>query len=212
MLEFHSIHQTFPFQIFVLVVEFFDYGCMYVGFLILKCQGHKASIEEKETIVIQLEGYHDHNAQYKAINDPKVAKTLKSLGISKEVDYVYQHDKRSKKLVLYVMMATHAEEAKQLIKKLAEILPGFFDDDDKEIINSIIDDKLKEVRQERETKKKPQSTKESTKFGNKHTEISLEVNFKALRLSFKLTISQSSSNANDNNGNGNGGEYGTRND
>ena len=92
--------------------------------------------------MIKLDAHADQAAQYKARNDPKVAAILSYLGVSKEEDYVYQGNKRIKKLVSYVLTATDVEKTKFLIKKLAKLLPEFLDHDDTELISSVIDAQL----------------------------------------------------------------------
>ena len=110
------------------------------------CQGHEYSMEKRETTVINLEAHPDLAALYRAMNDPRVAVILKSFGIDKEVEYVYQGHRRIR-LVTYVITASDSEEIKRLINKLIETLPEFLDDDDKQLINNAIDNK---ARQERE--------------------------------------------------------------
>ena len=63
------------------------YVCMYVsntGTVIIQCQGHKYSVEERDTTVINLDAHPSQAALYKAKNDPKVAALLNSLGFKKE--------------------------------------------------------------------------------------------------------------------------------
>ena len=112
----------------------------------MTCQGHEYSMEKRETTVINLDAHPDLVALYRAINDPKVAAILKSFGIDKEVEYVYQGHRRIK-LVTYVITASDPQEAKRLINKLIETLPEFLDDDDKQTINNAIDHKAREERQ-----------------------------------------------------------------
>ena len=104
-------------------------------------------MEHKDTTVINLNAHPDLVVLYRAMNDPKVAAILKSFGIEKEVRYVYQGNRRIK-LPLYVITASDPEETKRLVNKLIEILPKFLDDDDKQLVNSAIDQK---ARQERDT-------------------------------------------------------------
>ena len=103
-------------------------------------------MEKRETTVINLDAYPDLSALYRAMNDPNVAAILKSFGIDKEVEYVYQGHRRIK-LVTYVITASDPQEAKRLINKLIETLPEFLDDDDKQTINNAIDYKAREERQ-----------------------------------------------------------------
>ena len=122
--------------------------CMYVpntGIAIIQCQGHKYSMEERDTTVINLEVHPDQATMYKAKNNPKVAALLHFLGVKKE-QYRYQENKKP---VSYTLTATDTEKPKYFIKKLAELLPGFFDDDDKELIYSTIDEKLTEAGQKK---------------------------------------------------------------
>ena len=88
-------------------------------------------MEERDTTVINLEAHPSQAALYEAKNDPKVAALLNSLGFKKEEQYRYGDNKKLNKLVSYTMTSTDAEKPKYSIKKLAEILPGLFDDDDK---------------------------------------------------------------------------------
>ena len=106
-------------------------------------------MEERDTTVINLDAHPSQAALYRAKSDPKVAALLNSIGIRKEEMYRYGDNKKLNKLVSYTMTATDEEKPKYLIKKLAKILPGFFDDDDKELIYSIIDEKLAEVGQQK---------------------------------------------------------------
>ena len=128
------------------------YVCMYAlntGIVIIKCQGHKYSMEKRYTTVINLDAHLDHAALHRARNDPKVAAVLHSLGVKREEQYKQQGNKKLNKLVSYTITATDAEKPKYLIKKLAEMLPEFFDDDNKELINSIIDERLTEAGQQK---------------------------------------------------------------
>ena len=117
--------------------------------MIIKCQGHKYSMEKRDTTVINLDAHPDQASLYRARNDPKVAAVLHSLGIKKEEQYRYEGNKKFNKLVSYMITATDGQKLKYLIKKLAAILPGFFDDNDKELIYSIIDEKVKEAGQQK---------------------------------------------------------------
>ena len=120
---------------------------MYVGTAFITCEGHKYSMEHKDTTVINLDAHPDLAALYRAMNDPKVAAILKSFGIEKEIKFVYQGNRRIK-LPLYVITTSDPEETKRLVNKLIETLPKFLDDDDKQLVNSAID---KKARQERDT-------------------------------------------------------------
>ena len=98
--------------------------CIHAAIAIIKCQGHTYTMEETETTVIKVDAQPDQAAQYKARNDPKVAAILKSLGINKEEDYIYQGNKRIDKLVSYILPTTDeadGAETKRLIKKIAEV-------------------------------------------------------------------------------------------
>ena len=126
--------------------------CVHVpntGIAIIQCQGHKYSMEERDTTVINLEAHPSQAALYKAKNDPKVAALLNFLGVKKEEQYRNGDNKKPNKPVTYTMTATDAEKPKYLVKKLAELLPGFFDDDDKELICSVLDEKLTGVGQQK---------------------------------------------------------------
>ena len=112
----------------------------------MTCQGHEYSMEKKETTVINLEAHPNLASLYRAMNDPKVAAILKSFGIDKEVEYVYQEHRRIK-LATYVITTSDSEETKRLVNKLIETLPEFLDDDDKQLINSAIDNKVRQERQ-----------------------------------------------------------------
>ena len=77
------------------------YVYMYVsntGIVIIQCQGHKYSMEERHTTVINLDVHSSLAALYKAKNDPKVAALLNSLGIKKE-QYRYGDNKKLNKVV-----------------------------------------------------------------------------------------------------------------
>ena len=115
----------------------------------MKCEGHSISITDTETTVIRIDANPDASAQHKARDDPGVAAILKSLGISKVEDYVYQDNKKVEKLVSYVMTVSNAGRAKYLIKKVAQILPEFIDDDDKKVIDNTIDDIMMPEREKR---------------------------------------------------------------
>ena len=132
------------------------------GITITQCQGHKYSMEERDTTVINLEAHPSQATLYKAKNDPKVAALLNSLGFKKEEQYRYGDNKKLNKLVSYTMTSTDAEKPKYSIKKLAEILPGLFDDDDKELIYSIIDEKLTEKGQQKRQTNEIQNQVEDT--------------------------------------------------
>ena len=115
----------------------------------MKCEGHAISMTDTETTVIRIDANPDASAQHKARDDPGVAAILKSLGISKVEDYVYQDNKKVEKLVSYVMTVSNAGRAKYLIKKVAQILPEFIDDDDKKVIDNTIDDIMMPEREKR---------------------------------------------------------------
>ena len=116
----------------------------------MRCQSHTASVTSEETTVIEIDANPDQNAQYKARDDPGVAAILKSFGINKVEDYVYQDDK-VEKLVSYVMTVSDPEKAKDLMKKVSRILPEFIDDDDLKTINDAIDDIPVTEKQKRQT-------------------------------------------------------------
>ena len=140
-------------------------------------------MEKRETTVINLEAHPDLTILYRAMNDPRVAVILKSFGIDKEVEYVYQGNRRIR-LATYVITASNAEEIKRLINKLIETLPKFFDNDDKHLINSATDNK---ARQERETEEDYETVTEVTEIrvlarcedfllqGNKDNKLQLNV-------------------------------------
>ena len=114
------------------------------------------SMEKRETTVINLEAHPDLATLYRAMNDPRVAVILKSFGIDKEEEYVYQGHRRIR-LATYVIIALDSEEIKRLINKLIDTLPKFLDDDDKHLINSAIDNK---TRQEIETEEDSETATE----------------------------------------------------
>ena len=116
--------------------------CMHAGIAIIKCQGHEYSMGKRDTTTINLYARPDEAAQYKARNDPKVAAILSYFGVDKEEEYIYQGNRRIKKLVSYVLTATDMERTKYLIKKVAKLLPEFLDDDDIKLICSVVDAKL----------------------------------------------------------------------
>lgn len=120
-----------------------------IGIVIIKCHGHEYSMEKRDTTVINLDAHPDHATLYRVKNDPKVAALLHSLGVKREEQYRRQDNKKLNKLVSYTMTATDGEKPKYLIKKLAELLPGYFDEDDKELIYSVIDEKVTEVGQQK---------------------------------------------------------------
>ena len=107
-------------------------------------------MRNKETTVIRIDANPDHNAKYRARDDPGVAAILRSFGISKVEDYIYKDNKRVEKLVSYVMTVPDAEKSKYLINKIAQILPEFIDDDDKKVIDNAIDEVLMTRRQKRQ--------------------------------------------------------------
>lgn len=69
-----------------------------IGIAIGKCQGHKISMTSKATMVINIDANLNKSTQQRAGNDPGVAAILKSFGISKVEDYVYQDRKKLKSL------------------------------------------------------------------------------------------------------------------
>ena len=117
--------------------------------MIIKCHGHEYSMENRDTTVINVDAHPDRATLYRAKNNPKVAALLHSLGVKREEQYRRQDNKKLNKLVSYTITATDGEKPKYLIKKLAELLPGYFDEDDKELINSVIDEKVTEVGQQK---------------------------------------------------------------
>ena len=106
----------------------------------MRCQGHTASVTSEETTVIEIDANPDQKVQYEARDDPEVAAILKSFGINKVEDYVYQDNKEVKKLVSYVMTVSDPKNATYLMKRVSHILPKFIDDDDLETIDDAIDD------------------------------------------------------------------------
>ena len=106
----------------------------------MRCQGHTTSVTSEETTVIEIDANPHQDAQYKATDDPEVAAMLKSLGINKVEDHVYQDNKQIDKVVSYVVTVSNTEKAKYLMQKVAEILPEFIDDDDVKTIDDAIDD------------------------------------------------------------------------
>ena len=119
------------------------------GIAIIQCQGHKHSMEKRDTTVINLDVHPDQATLYKAKNDPKVAALLHSLGVKKEEQYRDGDNKKLDKLVSYTMTGTDAVKSKHFINKLAELLPGLFDNEDKELIYNIIDEQLTEAGQQK---------------------------------------------------------------
>ena len=117
----------------------------------MKCQGHAISITSKATTVINIDAKPDKSLQQRARNDPEVAASLKSFGISKVEDYVYQDGKKVKKFVSYEMTVSDVKKVKNMIKKFAQILPGLIDDDDEKVIDKVIDDVLKTQKQKTQT-------------------------------------------------------------
>ena len=88
------------------------YVAIYIsntGIVIIKCQGHKYSMEKRDTTVINLDAHPDQASLYRARNDPKVAAVLHSLGIKKEEQYRYEGNKKLNKLVSYMITATDGE-------------------------------------------------------------------------------------------------------
>ena len=83
----------------------------------MRCQGHTTSVTSEETTVIEIDANPDQDAQYKATDDPEAAAILKSLGINKVEDHVYQDNKQTDKLVSYVVTVSNTEKAKYLMKK-----------------------------------------------------------------------------------------------
>ena len=116
----------------------------------MRCQGHTTSVTSKETTVIEIDANPDQDAQYKFTDDPEVAAMLKSLGINKVEDHVYQDNKQIDKVVSYVVTVSNTEKAKYLMKKVAEILPEFIDDDDVKTIDGAIDDIAIKEKQKRQ--------------------------------------------------------------
>ena len=134
---------------------------MHAGIAIIKCQAHEYSMGKRETTMISLYARPDQAAQYKARNDPKVAAILSYFGIDKEEEYIYQGNRRIKKLVSYVLRATDTEKTKYLIRRVAKLLPEFLDDDDTKLICSVIDAKL--GHEKRDAKDCPKETSEDNK-------------------------------------------------
>ena len=106
-------------------------------------------MEKRDTTVINLDVHPDQATLYKARNDPKVAALLHSLGVKKEEQYRDGDNKKLNKLVSYTMTATDAVKSKHFINKLAELLPGLFDNEDKQLIYNTIDEKLTEAGQQK---------------------------------------------------------------
>ena len=121
----------------------------HIGIAVVKCHGHAVSVRGKETTEVRIDANPDQSAQYKARDDPVVAAMLKSLGISKIEDYVYQDNKKLRKLVSYETTVLHALKAKYLIKNISQILPEFIDSDDEEVIDNVIDNIAKVGKQKR---------------------------------------------------------------
>ena len=151
----------------------------------MRCQSHTASVTSEETTVIQIDANPDQNAQYKARDDPGVEAILKSFGIKKVEDYVYQDDKEVKKLVSYVTTGSDTEKAKDLMKKVSQILPEFIDDDDLKTIDDAIDDIAVTEKQKRQTiegelytyKVKTKTTKHGTEIKIKRKRIRVQISF-----------------------------------
>ena len=113
--------------------------------MIVGCQGHQLSLEMKQTVVLNLEASPDQSVQYE---DSQVSALFESLGISKQESFVHQGNKYERH-VTYAATVPSAQSAKRMIKKITTRLPQFIDDDDRQVINNVIDTKTAEVRQRR---------------------------------------------------------------
>lgn len=107
------------------------------------CLGHQFSLQKRETVILNMEA--SQAAQYE---QQKWVTSFKSLGIKRQEGYM-QEGNRIQRLVTYAATVPSAERAKRLIKKITMRLPEFIDDDDRQVLDNVIDSTVAEARQKR---------------------------------------------------------------
>ena len=117
----------------------------------MRCQGHKLSLEKKQTVVLNLEASPDQSVQFE---DSEVSAWFESWGISTQESFLHQGNKLERR-VTYAATVSSARSAKRMIKKITTRLPQFIDDDDRQVIENVIDTTLAEARQKREATDAP---------------------------------------------------------
>ena len=113
---------------------------IFIGCLIWNGYSHPISVETVQTTVINLSEIDDAVTKFRAINDPEVAAVLKSFGITKVEDYIYIDNRRIEKHVSYTATVFNTEEAKHVIQKVVQVLPGMITKDDQEEVYSILNE------------------------------------------------------------------------
>ena len=114
---------------------------LYTFVTFIVCQGHELSLQKRETVILNMEAVQPTQNQ-----EQKWDPFFQSLGIWKQEGSMDQGSRR----VTYAATVPSAQRAKHLIRKISMRLPEFMDQDDREMIESIIDSTMEEARQKRE--------------------------------------------------------------
>lgn len=115
------------------------------------CQGHDLSLQMKQMVVLNLETSPDQSTQFE---DSQVSTLFESLGISKQESFMHQGN-RYERRVTYAATVPGARSAKRIIRKITTRLPQFIDDNDRQVIENVIDTTTAEARQRREATDTP---------------------------------------------------------
>ena len=128
------------------------YICMLtIGIVIMRCQGHELSLEKRQTVVLNLEASPEQATQFE---DSEVATWFESWGISKQESFMQQGN-HFERIVSYAATVPSAQSAKRMIKRITMRLPQFIDNDDRQVIENVIDTTMAEARQKREATDAP---------------------------------------------------------
>ena len=119
--------------------------------MIVGCQGHELSLQMKQTVVLNLQASPDQSTEFE---DSQVSTLFESLGISKQESFMHQGN-RYERRVTYTATVPNVRSAKRIIKKITMRLPQFIDDDDRQVIENVIDTTTVEARQRREATDAP---------------------------------------------------------
>ena len=112
---------------------------LYTFVMFIGCHGHELSLQKRETVILNMEAVQPAHYQ-----EETWVPFFQSLGIRKQEGYF------GSRFVMYVATVPSAQRAKHMIRKISMRLPEFMDDDDRQMIEGVIDSTMDEARQKRE--------------------------------------------------------------
>ena len=131
---------TYVHMCFIVIAFEFNY-IPVIATMSMGCQGHELSLQRRETVILNMEAVQP--ARYQ---EQKWVTFFQSCGIKKQEGYMQVGNG----FVTYAAAVPSPQRAKHMIRKIAMGLPEFIDDEDRQMIEDVIDSSMAEARKKRE--------------------------------------------------------------